>query len=369
MSVYRTTAATAAGVAILASASNAAWLAVGLRPDSIVYSAAYAVTADYQAGYIYQTSGVPFRSPVLWYGSAASAQRIAGATDGMVKGAWREIKVGHVLDAGAGTGRATAWIGVQNSPVDLHPPGTFESDANAVWDDLVVGLVRSGGYKVARWSLGSGTWTDLTPAGMQGMALGVDSSGIVGNTWVGTASTSATFWSLQGAVTSLHPQDAYGSSANDIWAGWQVGYVQLTQESSLHAALWNGSPQSFIDLNPPGARGSSLRAVHDGVEGGSAAFDLPTGSYSHAGVWFGTPESFVDLHPYLDPVYFRSSINDLYVDDIGNITAVGEAWRKLPNGTERVEAVMWRYIVPEPGSLVGLLAGLSSLVVAMRRRR
>src|SRR5690349_806945 len=47
---------------------------------------------------------------------------------------------------------------------------------------------------------------------------------------------------------------------------------------------------SFLDLHPAGATSSSIHALLGGVQGGSAAFN----SSGHATLWFGSPESFMD---------------------------------------------------------------------------
>jgi hypothetical protein len=62
-----------------------------------------------------------------------------------------------------------------------------------------------------------------------------------------------------GSGVDLHPGDAYGSSdARATNGSLQVGHVTLGTGSGQrqHAALWEGSPDSFVDLHallPAGA--------------------------------------------------------------------------------------------------------------------
>jgi hypothetical protein len=60
--------------------------------------------------------------------------------------------------------------------------------------------------------------------------------------------------------------------------------------------MWSGSSGSFVNMNPPGASSSGIRAAYGDRQGGAASF---SGSFSpsRAGLWSGTAASFVSLHP------------------------------------------------------------------------
>jgi len=111
-----------------------------------------------------------------------------------------------------------------------------------------------------------------------------DSFGILG------AGTRSGTWNNISVVITyrvLTPASSISASANAISGAQQAGSV------GGHAALWSGTPDSFVDLNPVGASGSWVGAISGSQEAGSAT----VGGQSHAAIWSGTPTSFVDLNP------------------------------------------------------------------------
>jgi hypothetical protein len=140
----------------------------------------------------------------------------------------------------------------------------------------------------------------------------------------------------QWTVVSLHPAGAAQSRAWSVRNGQQVGQAYF-QPGISHAVLWSGTPESFIDLNPPNSVGSWARGVWPGYQAGiaDAGAVVWTGSSAspmiltpagargaaiynvvggqqvgyvgtdpgpglnpipHASLWSGTP-SWIDLHP------------------------------------------------------------------------
>src|SRR5262245_50470156 len=93
-------------------------------------------------------------------------------------------------------------------------------------------------------------------------------------------------------VVMLHPGGAKISETYDGFAGTQVGVVFLT-DTDVHAALWNKTAASFVDLNPVGGEYSSASAATETKQYGKAEI----GGIGHAGMWSGTAASWVDLHP------------------------------------------------------------------------
>jgi hypothetical protein len=73
----------------------------------------------------------------------------------------------------------------------------------------------------------------------------------------------------------------------------QVGTIGITGVGG-HAALWHGTPASFVDLHPPGASWSEALAVSGARQGGYVQHTL---GYPHAAIWSGTAASMIDLHP------------------------------------------------------------------------
>jgi hypothetical protein len=132
-----------------------------------------------------------------------------------------------------------------------------------------------------------------------------------------------------------------------------------------YAALWSGSPESWVNLNPLG----SLHSIAWGVSGtrqvGVAWFDR---YHAHAGMWSGTADSWMDLHSLLGTGWISSQALAVDVTD-KDIWVAGIAW-DVASGPNK--AVLWHYTpdtVPEPSSLLALGSGLLALGGIVRRRR
>jgi hypothetical protein len=150
-----------------------------------------------------------------------------------------------------------------------------------------------------------------------------------------------------------------GSDIRGMVPGQQVGYA-FPQTGSEHAALWRGTPESFVDLNPAGAGLSELRATCGSAQAGYANL---VGLGVTAGFWFGTPESFVPLAPYLPPGYFQSTATSVAL--VNGEYYVGGYARSI--ATHQDEAFLW-IGVPAPGAAANLFASFA-LAAARRRRR
>lgn len=69
---------------------------------------------------------------------------------------------------------------------------------------------------------------------------------------------------------------------------------EIIPASFSHAAMWQGTAASMVDLNPTGARQSFAYAT-DGVLEGGVVY-TPDG-IPHAALWSGTAASYIDLNP------------------------------------------------------------------------
>lgn len=99
-------------------------------------------------------------------------------------------------------------------------------------------------------------------------------------------------------VVILHPIGDYGTSAGRGASGaQQVGGVYVYDLGSAHASLWNGTAESWVDLNPPGADESYAHGTSDGQQAGYATSTVGDNQETHAALWNGTAASWVDLHP------------------------------------------------------------------------
>lgn len=117
----------------------------------------------------------------------------------------------------------------------------------------------------------------------------------------------AVYWPTpsQGVALSPNAPGLYLSGVSAMNVTQQGG---VASTGTGHAALWSGTAESFVDLNPPGAIDSSIGAMSSTQQGGWARFDPNGNVYTHAGIWSGTPDSFEDLQP-AGPEYSHSAIS------------------------------------------------------------
>jgi len=64
----------------------------------------------------------------------------------------------------------------------------------------------------------------------------------------------------------------------------------------MHAFLWSGAAERYVDLNPSGCYVSEAYGILGSQQVGIGAGSF-TGDHGHALLWTGTAESVVDLHP------------------------------------------------------------------------
>jgi hypothetical protein len=99
------------------------------------------------------------------------------------------------------------------------------------------------------------------------------------------------------------------------------------------------------------------------VFGGYQVGQVETSSDVHAAIWHGTPDSWVDLGSLLPANYSQSNAFGVWTD--GQTIQVAGLARN--NTLNRSEAILWTNTVPEPGALAIALTGLS--VIGRRRVR
>ncbi len=110
----------------------------------------------------------------------------------------------------------------------------------------------------------------------------------------GSAHAQWTAINLEPTLPGLATSQAYG-----VHAGQQVGIVVLNGET--RAALWSGTPGSFVDLAPmnvPDLFASAALGVNNGTQVGYiAVVDKKGDDFSYAAMWSGSAASYVNLHP------------------------------------------------------------------------
>ena len=102
-----------------------------------------------------------------------------------------------------------------------------------------------------------------------------------------------------------------------VFGSQQVGHVEVFYQYS-HAALWEGSAASWIDLHPAGAQYSAAKGVLAGRQVGSVTI----GDVGHASMWTGSAESWVDLSLWV-PGSWRSTYASAIWSDATNLYVFG----------------------------------------------
>lgn len=131
---------------------------------------------------------------------------------------------------------------------------------------------------------------------------------------------------LASAQWAAYPLDP-GAQWSDALGGDALGQAGAIGVSGQpHAALWNGTAGSFVDLHPAGLVYSRCAAARGGVQGGWAS----NGIAEHAGRWTGSASTWVDLHP--------SGYGSSRLSAVDGTTSVGMA---LPFGSSNAHAALW----------------------------
>jgi hypothetical protein len=224
---------------------------------------------------------------------------------------------------------------------DLNPSHATSSEGNGVamgqsagWADVATAIIY--GYEfptvhAALWSETAASFVDLHPGGYTNLEF-LGSSPPVPYpletlhpgwpTWSCLSSTSgdqqagvvaygspagyfedfplhAALWSgTPDSFVDLHPAGYMNSWAYATSGRQQVGIVCRSYLfAGSYAALWSGSAASFQNLNPRGAEVSGATSISGNQQAGWVYFSGKVGGNPRAAIWFGTADSFVDLHP------------------------------------------------------------------------
>jgi hypothetical protein len=203
------------------------------------------------------TSGL--NGPTVWNGGANTITMLNAryGANGVAWDAEANMQVGQYGFAFTSVKRPSLWMGEAYSRIDLLPPGVREGVAYALDQGVVSGaLFTATNVHAALWPLPltqPQTWIDLTPA----------------------SST-----------------DAIIVAAED---GVQVGSAYFSVLPSQRAAMWRGTPETFVDLGALFGGSSEVRGT-DGVWQAGASSDRWT---ALATIWRGTAASWIRLHEYL----------------------------------------------------------------------
>jgi hypothetical protein len=244
-------------------------------------------------------------------------------------------------------GNAFLWRGAD--PINLHPAGYERSEALGGNGNQEVGYVKGSFFcgdcgktltqHACSWNGTAASFHRLhSKLHTMCRATGTNGEQQVGDGISDSQHTShALYWTPASPwPTDLHPGSSFTSStATANWGNEQAGSV--VREERTHAAIWHGSPLSFIDLNPGNvyvqSRANGVRAE---VQVGSAnPISVPT--RYQAILWHNTASNYKNLHERL-PVEFwtwNSSAED--IDNHGNV--VGYIQKE-----NLKRAVIWRRV-------------------------
>ena len=137
---------------------------------------------------------------------------------------------------------------------------------------------------------------DINPKGCRwSLAYGVCKHMVVGEGDVPWGRAGAFLWRGRAWIpVRLGPVGAWLSQANALAGGQEVGCVMFRKGDCDRAALWRGSPASFVDLNPKGYK-CSVAVATDGRQ--VVGWGRLPHQRTHALLWLKSGSKIVDLNP------------------------------------------------------------------------
>ena len=207
-----------------------------------------------------------------------------------------------LVNSSAGT-----WINLH--PVEVQANST--SSARGMAMDQIAGITTIvnpfpiGNRSVATlWTRTAGVWTwnniNPVPPAVASPATFSIANATDGVQQVGAATVGgqqvAALWSGTGnSFVSLNPAGSIQSEAKGVRNGQQVGSAFFGGAGGgQRAGVWTGTAASWVSLNPPGAT-TSVATGTDGTQ--QVGYASITSGADRASLWTGTPGSWVDLHP------------------------------------------------------------------------
>ncbi|MHB0999293.1 MAG: PxKF domain-containing protein [Armatimonadota bacterium] len=228
----------------------------------------------------------------------------------------------------------SGWTAINLSPSGPNGWGWIQG----IWGDQIVGVSSSDGPAI--WNRSTLEMTDLGRGWIESVYNGYQ----VGSTDVVNREHAAMWNGTADSLVDLNPVGAEASGALGISGNCQVGWAafQAYDEEGgpiylkwdQHAGLWHGTANSWVDLHPAGAFNSFANGVSGDYQAGLVSYGTSSNNVSHAALWHGTADSFVDLHPA--DLWTRSGVSDIFGDyqvgwvDNGGSGNISHAaiWRK-----------------------------------------
>lgn len=198
---------------------------------------------------------------------------------------------------------------------------------------LVCGLCLGWATSPVRGAyIGLDLYTVNAPSGYNNPNVVKVSGGItVGTSATPANATHAIVWDQTGTPMDLQPSNFPGLVVSMPWAVQGSEVVGQVSGSAAHAALWNGTASSAVDLTPNLGSASAL-GIGGNQEVGYGAADSSTPV--HARLWTGTAASMVDLQPTdLGSVQSSQAWATDGIHQVGNATLAGKVHAILWSGT------------------------------------
>lgn len=203
-----------------------------------------------------------------------------GAYDSVAQGVDANSQVGAVEN------RASIWSGTAASWVDLHPQYSFDSRAYAVSGTQQVGYSYQHGFYPGLWNGTAESWLRLD---YFGVAYDVENG-----QQVGVGERGAAIWrGSEDSRIDLNPPGSAFSVAYGFDGDTQTGFAQFS--GIKRAGLWRGRASSWVSLHPAGLRESLATGIYSGQQVGYV-----TGWFSPlpvASLWTGSASSWRSLQP------------------------------------------------------------------------
>lgn len=186
--------------------------------------------------------------------------------------------------------------------VDIDPTGQY-SAATAISGTTIVG---QSGRKACKWEGDAHTFVDLHPGGWrESYATGVANDVTVGwSTNSPNPGLDALMWTGANNDKVVLTPSSFGAKALCASLGTQGGFFVANTQGHMHACIWHGSADSYVDLNPSFAGASNVNALLGDVAVGWYVNGAPNndGIY-RACMWNGSPSKFVNLKNALPSSY------------------------------------------------------------------
>src|SRR6266516_939720 len=189
---------------------------------------------------------------------------------------------------------ATPLIAAEYRVVELQTGG-HNSKAQAISGGSVAGNTSDTFFHALMWNDKEGPVTDLNPRRFDiSYAEDIDGNRVVG--WGGSYRNHALRWSGSAAsVIDLNPTGAEFSQAFGIHGSQVVGRGGRIEP--FHALMWpDGTPGNVVDLHPQGYELSGAVATTGTRQGGYGVLNGGHGVVRPL-LWSSTPDTFVDLLP------------------------------------------------------------------------